>query len=177
MSFSTYIHNIHTQIGLVGLFITCVFAWWKGGPAEKLGAGMLCFSWLGADLARGLSGQMIPEGPMFVSDVLISLGFLYVAIRYSSLWLGAAMIFRSIAFVLHSAYMSDHDAPRWHGMIVYLLITNILGYLVFVSLCGGTIATILKRRRVAREKAEAEAKAARRAQRLTGAQPPLAGAA
>ena len=176
MSFWTFFTNPYTQFGLFDLFLCCGFALWKGGPAERIGGLMVGASWLGADIAWALSGQPAPAILLFVSDGLISMGLLYIAIRYSSIWLGAAMLFRAVEFALHAIQMTDADIPRWHGMNLYLWANNSLNHLVLWTLAGGTIATMSKRRRLAREKAEAAAKAARRAERLTGAPPPLAGA-
>lgn len=163
MSFAAYISSIYTLLGLAGLAAVCLFAWWKGGPPERLGTLMLALSWIGADVVRGFSGQMVPTVTLFVSDILISAGFLYIAIRYSSLWLGAAMMFRAIGFAVHAAQLSGgDDAPRWNGWIIYLLINNVLSYLVLLTLAGGTVATILRRRREAKAKVAAEAKAASR---------------
>jgi hypothetical protein len=115
MSFGAYFSSVYTLLGLAGLAVTCLFAWWKGGPPERLGSMMLAISWFGADIARGFSNQMVPTATLLASDILISGGFLYIAIRYSSLWLGAAMMFQAIGFALHAAQMSDSDAPRWRS--------------------------------------------------------------
>jgi hypothetical protein len=175
MSFGAYISSIYTLLGLLGLVVVCAFALWKGGPPERLGGLMLLVAWFGADLARGVSNQMVPIAAMFVSDAVIAGCFLYIAIRYSSLWLGGMMILQAAAFALHAAQLSDSSAPRWHGWIVYLLLNNLINYSLLLVLCGGTVATILRRRRRAREKATAEAKAAERAGRLrVRPQPPAA---
>lgn len=181
MSFAAYFSSIYTLLGLAGLVLVCAFAWWKGGPPERLGTLMLALSWIGADVVRGFSGQMVPTITLFVSDILISAGFLYIAIRYSSLWLGGAMMFRAIGFAVHAAQLNgDEDAPRWHGWIIYLLINNVLSYLVLLTLAGGTLATILQRRRQAEAQAKAkvaaEARAASRARGLITVppQPPAA---
>jgi nitrate reductase gamma subunit len=162
MSFAAYISSVYTLMGLAGLAVTCAFAWWKGGTPERLGTLMLAVSWVGADLVRGLSGQMVPTVTLLISDILISAGFLYIAIRYSSLWLGAAMMFRAVGFAVHAAQLSATDAPRWNGWIIYLLINNVLSYLVLLTLAGGTLATMMRRRRQALAKVAAEAKAAGR---------------
>jgi hypothetical protein len=162
MSFVAYFSNPYTLVGLLALAATGLFAWWKGGPPERLGSLMVAVSLLGADIVRGVSGQMMPTVILLVSDILISAGFLYIAIRYSSLWLGAAMMFRAIGFAVHATQLSATDQPRWHGFIVYLLLNNVLAYLVLLSLVGGTFATITRRGRLRREKAAADAKAAER---------------
>src|SRR5437868_3937880 len=105
---------------------------------------------------------MIPTVTIFVSDVALAVGFLYIAIRYSSLWLGAMMILEAIEFALHATQLADPSTPRWHGWIIYLLFNNLLNYLLLLTLFGGAWAAIGKRSRLAREKAEAEAKAAAR---------------
>lgn len=174
MSFGSYISSIYTLMGLGGLVLTGAFAWWKGGPPERLGTLMLAVSWIVADVARAFSAQMVPTITLLGTDFLTAACFLYIAIRYSSLWLGVAMILRATGFAVHAAQLSSpDDQPRWHGWIVYLLINNILAYLVLLTLIGGTIATILHRGRVRREMAQTEAKTSRRAGVLTAPpQPP-----
>jgi hypothetical protein len=176
MSFGAYISSIYTLLGLLGLVMVCAFALWKGGPPERLGGLMLLVAWFGADLARGVSNQMMPIAAMFVSDAVIAGCFLYIAIRYSSLWLGGMMILQAAAFALHATQLSDPSAPRWHGWIIYLLLNNVINYSLLLVLCGGTVATILRRRKLARQRAEADAKAAERSSRLTVQQRPPAAA-
>jgi hypothetical protein len=172
MSFGAYFHDINTQISLIALVGTCLFAWTKGGKAERLGTLMMFVSWIGTDVLRALDGHLMPTALMFGSDGLLSLGFLFIAVRYSSLWLGLAMLFESFIFGLHAIQLGDVDAPRWHGMIVYLLLNNILNYLVLATLVGGAGATALKRR----QDRKAKKLAAERARpSLTAARLPLAG--
>jgi len=163
MSFGSYFLNGYTEAGVAVLAVTSAWTWWKGGPAERLGTLIYGIGWLGADAWRALSNQSVPVIPMFVSDIAMSLGFLYIAIRYSSLWVGAAMLLQAGNFYLHAAGLADPSRPRWHGMIIYLLANNILSYLILLALASGTLATILKRQRDSRRKAEAAAKAAGRA--------------
>jgi len=176
MSFWSYFSNPYVLFGLANLTFTCVFAWFKGGQPERIGAMMVGASWLGADLVWALSGQPAPALPLFISDGLISLGLLYIAVRYSSIWLGVAMVFRALEFSIHAAQLTEGDMPRWHGLNVYVWAYSVLDHLVLITLSCGTVAAILRRRRMEREKAAAAVKAANRAERFRGAQPPFAGA-
>jgi hypothetical protein len=179
MSFSSFFLNPYTLSGLGALAATSGFAWWKGGRPERLGALVFGIGTVGADIWRAASGQQVPVFPMFAADIFMALGFLYIAVRYSSLWLGAAMMLQSASFALHAAGLADPARPRWHGMIVYLLLNNVLSYLTLAALAGGTVATIIHRRRETRRKAEAAAKKAHGPRNLTAAfinqPPPLAG--
>jgi len=176
MSFAAYFSNVYTLLGLAGLVLVCLFAWWKGGPPERLGTLMLAVGWVGADIARGFSNQLVPTATLFISDIALAIGFLYIAIRYSSLWLGAMMMLQASAFALHATQMTASDEPRWHGWIVYLALNNLINYLLLLVLAGGTLATILRRRRLAREKAQSEAKIAERGEAFKVPPPPPAAA-
>jgi len=175
MSFVSYLTNGSTALGLVALFAACAFAWLKGGPAERLGTLFLAVDWLTTTAFRALSGESVPVITMFVSDLTLSLCFLFIAIRYSSVWLGAAMLSHASMLAAHAMALSDTGRPRWHGMYIYLLANNVLSYLTLLALVGGTVATLVKRRRAIRRKAEAEAKSAARPKSLATAfiaQPP-----
>ena len=178
MSFSSYFLNIYTEVGLATLFLTGAFAWWKGGAPERLGTLVFGLGTVGADVWRAANGEHAAVMPLFAVDLMMALGFLYIAIRYSSLWLGAAMMLLAASFALHATGLTDPARPRWHGMIIYLLANNILSYLTMAALVGGTVATIVKRRQMIRRKAEAEAKRANRPTSLAAAfiaqQPPRA---
>jgi len=176
MSFGAYLANIYTQLGLICLIVTFAFSWWRGGAAERQGSMMLLLVWLAADLLRGLNGQLMPTVLLFGSDVLLATGFLYLALRYSSLWLGLAMMCQAFAFALHALQMGDSDAPRWHGMIVYLLLNNILSYLLLLILFIGTLATAVQKWRETRTRAEPRGRPFGTANHaLTILQPPFAG--
>lgn len=147
MSFSAYFSNIYTVLGLGGLAIACGFAWWAGGRPERLGTALFAVTWIGADMARSFMGSLVPTDTLLISDFIISAGLLYIAIRYSSLWLGAAMILQSFGFAMHAMQMTDDEAPRWKGFIVYLLINNVLSYLVLLTLVAGSLAALARRAR------------------------------
>lgn len=165
MHFSAYITNIYTEIALISLAGTCALSWWKGGATERLGSLALAVTVVGTHILRILSDQLVPTAVLFGSDVVLSFAFLVIAVRYSSLWLGAAMLFQALCFALHAVQFGDEDAPRWHGMIIYLLLNNILYYLVQASLVGGTLATIrmrvLNRKAASRSSGRASITAAR----------------
>ena len=169
MSFSSYFLNIYTEVGLATLFVTGAFAWWKGGAPERLGTLVFGLGTVGADIWRAANGQQAPVMPLFAVDLMMALGFLYIAIRYSSLWLGAAMLLLAASFTLHAAGLSDPARPRWHGMIIYLLANNVLSYLTLLALAGGTVATIVRRQRAVRRKAAAAARMANRPKSLAAA--------
>lgn len=159
MSLGAYLANIYTQSGLAMLAATCVYAWWKGGAPERLGTLVVVVCWIGGDLLRAISGELMPTAMLFIADAMFSFGLLVIAVRYGSLWLGAAMVIESLMFCLHGIEVGDNDPPRWHGMIVYLLLSNIISYSVLLILAGGTTATLLRRMQARKATAAAAAQA------------------
>ena len=167
---------IEPYLALVLMFATAAFAAWKGGPPERLGTGMIVVAWIAMLTAERLAKPHVPVVTYLVLDGLLAVGFLIVAVRYSSLWLGAAMIGQAVLFGDHAMRLSDDTPVFWAGANVYLLVNNIVGFLVLFILIGGTFATIQSRRRAAREKVEDRARIVKRPDWLTETTPPTADA-
>jgi hypothetical protein len=172
--------SFYVDLGLASLAITAAFAWLKGGPAERAGAVMIAVMWLAVVVIQAVLHQFAPaigafSFVLFLSDLLLGAGFLVVAIRYSSVWLGAAMLFEAGSFAAHAFQMADPNGPRWHGLRVYLLITNVMSDLVLLTLFAGTVMAILRRRKLAREKVEASTRTVKRPAWLPADPPPSVG--
>ena len=60
---------------------------------------------------------------MFSLDMLLGIGFLAIAFRYSSLWLGGAMILQSLALLVHGARLSYEGVDTYTWMVLNNLIS------------------------------------------------------
>jgi hypothetical protein len=138
-------------VGLLALGCAAAFVFWKGGPAERGGMALIIFSWLGMLAAQAVTREVVPDIPFLVSDVILSLGFLVLAVRFGSLWLGLAMLVQATLFVLHLLRFGDELTQGRR----YLLCVNMLSYCVLLIVVLGAAASW--RRRV-----RAHADAARR---------------
>lgn len=134
----------------------CVFALWKGGQAERIGAGLI----LANALASSIGDLLFPNSNLavvwLVGDGLTALGLLIVAVVYASFWLGGVMILYAILFTLHSFYfVTDREVDLFHARVNN---ADFLG--ISVCLAIGTIISWRKRvvaRRAAERAAAAEA--------------------
>jgi hypothetical protein len=167
---------IEQALALFLLAGTTAFALLKGGPPERLGVLMIVAAWIGTIIAHELTRPASPVLAFLLLDGLVTVGFLVVAVRYSSLWLGAAMICQAISFGAHAIRLSDDPTLSRHGSYAYLAVTNAVGFLVLFILIGGTFATISRRRRADRERVEDRARIVKRPDWLTDATPPTADA-
>lgn len=138
--------SLESQI-LLGLVIFSVaFAWWKGGAPERLGAllnGVICLS---VPMIQSMTHESLHTLPILVADGALAVGFLILAIRYASLWLGAAMLLQAIAFSMHSALLLEVIEPG----LAYYAAMNAMSFGVLLSIIVGTAYAWVVRRRNAR---------------------------
>jgi hypothetical protein len=143
--------SLESQLSFVALFVCCGLALWKGGPAERSGAILILAAWLGATLIQAAAKAYILPVAFLASDAILAAGLLLLAIRYSSLWMGAAMLLQAIGLSLHAAYFAAEKAdlsPR----ILWLYVAGKNGAsfaMLLVILAAGVAAWIKRSRREA----------------------------
>jgi hypothetical protein len=132
---------------LAALIGVTIFAWMKGEAAEKFGAAIYaCSSFASFGLGAVLKQALMPT-PEFFLDALVAFGFLVLAIRYNSMWLGAAMLLKGLQLALHAIHLTDTDDPHVAGLNVYGLGLNFLSLMMMACIFGGTLASMQIRRR------------------------------
>jgi hypothetical protein len=129
----------------VSIFLVAAFAWWKGGVAERTSGAanavvaalyLVCQVFVSRDLIQVV---------LLVIDCGLALTFLALAVRYASLFLGAAMILQGAQFSLHAYYMViGKDMDR-----LYLEANNVISWLVLTAIVVATLVYWSKRRAAA----------------------------
>jgi hypothetical protein len=140
-------HIFVVFLGWPALVAVCSLAWWKGDRPSRLSGGILMIGALIAWLINFQFGRVAGAVPMLLSEGLMAMGFLFVAVRYASLWLGAVMVLQGIQFSLHAYYFV---IERSHDYL-YGLINNLDTYAIMACILGGTI-TAWRRRVQARQR-------------------------
>lgn len=139
--------NAVTVIGLTLLVaLCCAFVFVRGGPGEKYGAAIYGLPWIAISAYEVISGQAAPGLPMLAADFSIAVGFLYLAVRFNNLYLGAAMILQGIAFALHVSRLTEATEPRLFGLHLYVLGMNVVSLLILLVMVGATLNTIHRRK-------------------------------
>ena len=125
--------------------LTCLFAFWKGGRAERFGAAIILgnlvtyivnetFLW------GHLQGQQIIS---LVIDGVTAVSLLAVALIFASFWLGAVMLLYALQFSLHAFYFVT-DRPR---DTLHSIVNNTIFFAVCGCLIAGTALVWRRRRR------------------------------
>lgn len=128
---------------------TLVFAWLKGGPAERLGALVNVGLSFMVTVFQGISDAAFGTIPILIADGLIATGFLILALRFASLWLAAAMVLQGAVFTLHAAVLIEL-VPDSH-LYYYYAVMNAAGMAVLLAIVAGTVASWLRHNRLKRE--------------------------
>ncbi|CAN5389166.1 hypothetical protein BH09PSE2_BH09PSE2_25480 [soil metagenome] len=139
----------------LGAAFTCLLAFAKGGPSEKAGAALIGGAWI-VSIAAGVLSVTSPYF-MLGLDGAAALGFLILALLFSSAWLGVAMLLQAGELFLHSTYLAcDGSHMRAYVERVNLLSAAMLWlFLGAVLLAWGR--RVWARRRAADQAGAAEA--------------------
>jgi len=148
------IHSIVSQLVLGILIAICVFAFAKGGPAERWGSTLVCLSWVceysTSLLLRALFSPHLQELTLLATDAALAVGLLVLALRFAKTWLGVAMLMQSAELALHGAAMADWGL-QFHQ---YILFNNVIN-LGIILLLGGATATAWIQRAKAKQMSRA----------------------
>jgi hypothetical protein len=117
----------------LAVLATFVFAVWKGGVAERYAATLVVVGALYAFGVGRLLGSDMRTLALLLGEFLLAMGFLVLAVRYASLWLGGAMLLQAVQFSLHAWYMlGERRTDMFHVIVnnadtVGILLCIVLG--------------------------------------------------
>ena len=124
----------------------CVVTQFRGDKAERLGVAFAIASALAALAINDYAADDLAPPLLLGVDALLAGGFLFLAIRFASLWLGAAMIFQAGQFALHAIYTAGelpHDRR-------YAVINNLVTYGIFAVILVAALVNWRRRTLAAR---------------------------
>jgi len=133
------------QLLYLWTFLACAFAVWKGGPAERIGAGVIFCATVAPPALHAIApADLIPLIDL-TADGLVGVAFLLLALRYGSVWLGVTMLLFAAQFALHSFYaVTQRPADLLHAEI-----NNAVFVGVSLSLTAGAALAWRRQRRLA----------------------------
>lgn len=90
---------------------TPIITWRIGGPAERWGAILNALLSLVVMVAQIATHTARPPIAFLFGDFLLATGFLVLALRYSNIWLGVAMLLQSAELTLNAVTLSAGRQP------------------------------------------------------------------
>jgi hypothetical protein len=141
-------HSIYSQVALIALVACCGFAIWKGSDAVRAGAVLIVVTWFVTLIASAVTRSYVPAIAFLASDGIMAIGLLFLAVRYSNWWMGAAMLLQATSMALHAAYFAAERADLSpHVLRNYILGKNLASAGLLVIILAATLASVLRRRR------------------------------
>ena len=111
----------------------CLLAWWRGAGAEQYGSLLILVADIAADVFMAVAYPKFPGLSMCAIDFALASGLLFIALRFSSVWLGGAMLLQSVALCLQ-AFDFVGDGP---SIPAHYLINDLLSYAMVACLIAG----------------------------------------
>jgi hypothetical protein len=121
----------------------CAFGILRGGRAERAGSVCILAANVLAEVAICLNGPKYPGAIIFALDFALALALLVVAVRYSSLWLGAAMILQSVALYAHSVMVAGNEL----SYRLYVVLNDNLTFLMLGCIAVSTLCRMVSGQR------------------------------
>jgi hypothetical protein len=119
---------------LFACIVACAaLAAWKGGSAERIGAGAnllaaVCFS-----VAQQVVGNAAFAMPALILDGLLAFTFLALTLRFATPWLGVAMLLQAAQFSLHAYYFVVKREPD----LLFAVVNNVVSWGLLASILSG----------------------------------------
>lgn len=127
-----------------------VFAAWKGGAAERIGAALVLANTILVPLAAAAVPRTVYPLVSLAFDALTAIGLLLVALRYASYWLGGAMLLYGLQFSLHSFYV----VTKRPNDLLHAWVNNVNFLAVCLCLAIGTAVAWRQREALQRRRLE-----------------------
>ena len=121
--------------------VTVLLAWSKGAAAERVGATMVLIGSVFVVLIHLIMPPALQAVALLIGEAALAGGFLLVAMRYLSPWLGVAMILQAIQFSLHAYYLIG-DKPHDY---LYRLVNNVNTFAILLVILTASIVTWRRR--------------------------------
>ncbi|WP_168074992.1 hypothetical protein [Caulobacter sp. SSI4214] len=133
---------IAAWIGWAVLVIVLALACWKGGRAERYGVAIFLTGALYTVLVHQNASASLGSILLLLGEGAIGGGFLFLALRYMSAWLGVAMLLQGIQFSLHAYYLVGGLARD----NTYAMVNNLDSIGVLLCILVGTLLAWRRRR-------------------------------
>ena len=133
-----------SQIGLVIMAAVCLFVGWAGRRPQKVAAAVVFVGWIASAAAEDRTFRH-PQFLTMALDVVLTVVFVSLALRWRPLWLTALAAFQVLTMATHFAMILDPRIWPRASITAYM----IWSYLVLASLGWGGIVGLLERRRAA----------------------------
>jgi hypothetical protein len=133
--------HVLVKAEIILIFSCCALGLLKGGHADRIGSLLILLAYIACNVALALAGSTFPTTAIFICDFVLAISLLVVALRYSSLWLGCAMMLQSIALCSQGLAFGGEGL----GAHEQLWLNNCVSMLMMACIVAGSISSWRRR--------------------------------
>jgi hypothetical protein len=129
-------HSFQLPLWTYGVYVGAVsaVAIWKGGPSERVGAGLIFGGWVATTLVWRIPGAE-PASGIAIVDLMVLAGLVALALRSHRYWPLFAAGFQLLAIITYWAHVLDPTLGGW----AFLTAGILWGYLLVGALGVGAL--------------------------------------
>lgn len=128
-----HLGSLAQRLGLAAVALTAAWAFWRGGPTERLGAAMMLGGWIATPFLLDLTPPSVDPYAILLIDFVMFGALTALALTSDRYWPMPVAAFFLLGAVLHVAQLIDPQV----AVSVRIAATHIFSYLTLVGLWGG----------------------------------------
>ena len=137
--------NLGNMVGVGGgtlaMSLTCLFCWFRGSKADRIGAAVFASSWIIGSATTcvhlWVTGDV--RAPLLTDvacDVAPGLVFLWLAFRHNNLWFGAVALFQGMQSALDAADQALREPIGTLLPLILIASMNVLNLAMMAAMIG-----------------------------------------
>lgn len=137
------------QLGLLAVVLTTAYAFWRGGPTERLGGAVMLAGWLATPFLLDLTPVGLDPYAILAIDLVMFGAIAAIALTSDRYWPMAVAAFFLLGAALHLAQLIDPQVALRERIAA----THIFSYLTLVGLWAGMLLEAERDRAASRRNA------------------------
>ena len=138
-------HHWYSYCEWIALVFVSGLSAFRGAAAERSGALIILGVNIASDIAIVVTSPNVPQMMLFWLDLVLAFGLLAITLKFSSLWLGAAMLLQSIILFVHALALADDEVSSFS----FMLTNNLVSWAMYACLLCATLMSWRNRREAA----------------------------
>lgn len=129
------VDSLHQLVAAIVVLSVCGLAWGLGRPAERWGATAIFLAYIAAPIVQDTTDWVSPQIGLIAVDLLLLAALVALALRANRYWPTIAAGLHLLSVLAHAAVFLDAEVLP----LAYIIVLNLIGYLVLAALAWGVI--------------------------------------
>ena len=129
------VDSLHQLVAALIVLLICGLAWGLGRPPERWGATAVFLAYIAAPIVQDTTDWVAPQIGLITVDLLLLTALIALALRSNRFWPTVAAGLHLLSVLAHVAVFVDAGVLP----LAYIIVLNLIGYLVLAALAAGVL--------------------------------------